>query len=438
MTWRGTAMVAFLLACTGSAQVQGQTLGPSSARAQIVSVRMIPPSKAIESEGARVGSGIVIGHTEDAILILTSMHVIAKDSATDNIVVGVGSNEKRVLAQMVLSSDSVLDLALIRVRYDDWLSDGRWRAGAPRMLDVSHRPRIGDQTYLIGCPMGACWAPPLEARIAALAGDQMLVRTPYPIGGTSGGALVDDRGFIIGIVTGLDDVGLRSVRPWATALEWLSSHSVTVNIPQRSLEQTGQVWVEGQLPVPVNRRRSWELGVKVHRALDLVVGRRHVRTITSSPSRIDYPLDVLNAYFSTLGARYTRPINLFPVQGQPPVTVFGGVNRLLKAPNGIHRLQAIPDSFDLRTGEQAYHVVPSVVDANGWSVNAGVRMYVYRGATVRVNVTLIDMNLPPGNEDLRRTNLLEVGVGYRFTKVPWLRPVPEEGRCPRNSCPRAK
>jgi hypothetical protein len=73
--------------------------------------------------------------------------------------------------------------------------------------------------------------------------------------------------------------------------------------------------------------------------------------------------------------------------------------------------QAIPDSFNLQTGEQAYgHVVLSV-DGGGWAFGSGIRAYLYRGVSVHARITIMRLNLPDSYSDFRNPMALEFGIG---------------------------
>jgi hypothetical protein len=364
-------------------------------------------------------------------MVLTAFHVVNEDrlpseleicakGEAKRIIVGVGPSEDPVMGE-VLVSDSARDLAVIHIKYPPWLSGGRWTAAAPRILDVVYWPVRGARAYALGCPMGACWAPPLEGRIARVSDEQIYVRIPYPTDGESGGALVDERGVIIGVFAGLDNVGLQSVLPWNFVLAWLDVAGIQVNIPRRKLEQTGELWGEIQLaPLSSPARRpdgsrapfptAFHVGVRVHQNVDLVAG---LRSITGASITRDNQLpDGFSGSYTSLGARYTRPISFGIGGGRPPLMIFYGVSFLFSNTANVYVLEAIPDSFDLRTGEQAYHLVDNYLSTHGgWSATAGIRLYFHRGMSVRGSLNMINLNLPPTHDRFRRHSFLELGIG---------------------------
>lgn len=401
------------------AQLQLETLGPGSTAPQIVSVRRVPAGQPPHSVGSGYGAGIVIGRDGDDILILTARHVIPQEDRTENIVVGIGPKEEQVIGRVV-ASDSAMDLAVIGSRYPRWVSDGRWSASAPRMLNVVDQPMVGTRVFAIGCPMGACWAPPLEGRIARADYQQILVRIPYPTAGESGGALVNDRGMIVGVIAGLDDAGLVSVRPWGRVLAWLDRVSVPVNIPRRRLEQTGQIWAEIQFPQFSARARrpdgsrtpvpmAFEFGLRIHPRFDIVAGYRGLSlALRNEPGQLP---DGFEGSYRSYGLRYSQPLPFSLGRGTPPAMMFLGFNSLQSSGSSAFVLEAIPDSFDLRTGEQAYHLVSIYNWDSGWSAVAGLRLFLYRGVSVSASRTVINLHLPPEHDGFRRSTVYEFGLG---------------------------
>lgn len=415
--------LAYVLVMLWTCPLSGQslTLGPTSTGPQIVSVRLIATGEPLQSPGSSFGAGIVIGRDGNHILAVTALHVINGDDGREHrIVVGAGPEEDRVPGEVVIS-DSVEDLAVIRFQYAPWVADGSWTSAAPRMLDVLFQPVRGARVFALGCSMGACWAPPLEGRIARATDRQIYVRIPYPTDGVSGGALVDERGMIIGVFAGLDDVGLQSVRPWPFVLGWLYYASIPVNIPRRRLEQTGQLWGEIQFAGPLPSYPAWrpdssrtlpphgfDIGYRIHPNFDFTLGYRYLTT--SERTRADQLPDGFTGSYRSIGVRYTRP---FPVafRDTPPMMTFVGVSYLGFSNAHVYRLEALPDSFDLRTGEQAYHLIDSYLpNYGGWSATAGFRLYLYRGMGIRGSFSMINLNLPLEHDRFRRHSFIELGT----------------------------
>jgi hypothetical protein len=407
--------------CPLAAQLQLETLGPGSSAAQIVSVGLRPAGLPPGSPARNYGAGIVVGRDGDDILIVTARHVVLRDDDAGEIVVGVGSEEVQVPGWLVAVSDSPTDLAVVGIRHRSWAADGRWMPAAPRMLDVVDQPVVGTRVFALGCPMGACWAPPLEGRIARADSPQIFVRIPYPTEGESGGALVNERGMIVGVFAGLDSVGLQSVWRWSRVLAWLRSVSVPVNIPRRRLEQTGQVWGEirvsqfsararrpdgSRAPVPM----AIEFGLRIHPRVDLVAGQRNLTlAIPNQPGQLP---DGFEGSYLSYGARYTQPLPLSIGRGRPPATIFLEIDALVSSGGRTYTLQAIPDSFDLRTGEQVLHLVTGYSWHGGSGIVTGFRLFPYGNLTVSVSRGIINLRLPPDLDRFRRRSFYELGLGF--------------------------
>jgi len=177
-----------------------------SVTAAMVAERVIPSTVAIEvssflAEGS--GSGVIYG---DRGYIITNHHVI-DGSPTVSVVFADGA---RFPAQ-VIGSDPLTDIAVLLVARSDL---------TPLAIGSSESLTIGEPAVAVGNPLGLSGGPTvtfgiisaLDRTLTMSPGDDLhgLVQTDAPIApGSSGGALVDASGRLIGITTAIavSDVG---------------------------------------------------------------------------------------------------------------------------------------------------------------------------------------------------------------------------------------
>lgn len=180
------------------------TFGDSATVAS-VSARVIPSTVAIEFSSllrAGGGSGVVYG---DSGYVITNHHVI--ESAGDMFV--VFADGARFPAEVV-GSDPVTDIGVLLVQREDL---------TPILVGSADDLSIGDPAVAVGNPLGLAGGPTvttgivsaLDRRLAG-PGNELygLVQTDAPIApGSSGGALVDAAGRLIGITTAIavSDIG---------------------------------------------------------------------------------------------------------------------------------------------------------------------------------------------------------------------------------------
>lgn len=163
-----------------------------------VAARVIPSTVAIEVSSFLIGgsgSGVVYG---DQGYIITNHHVI--DGAGQLAV--VFADGARFPAE-VIGSDPVTDIGVLRVQRQDL---------APALVGSAENLAIGEPAVAVGNPLGLEGGPTvttgvvsaLDRRLEITAGQTLygLVQTDAPIApGSSGGALVDAAGQLIGITT---------------------------------------------------------------------------------------------------------------------------------------------------------------------------------------------------------------------------------------------
>jgi serine protease Do len=150
-----------------------------------------------EAGGEKVaGSGVVFrddGH------ILTNSHVV--EDATN---VRVTSSDGRSLAAKVVGTDRDTDIAVLKV-------DAKMPAAT---LGTVQGLQVGQQAIAIGSPLGLAGGPSVTVGVVSALGRPFnsasgpllvdMIQTDAPISpGSSGGALVDANGYVIGITTGI-------------------------------------------------------------------------------------------------------------------------------------------------------------------------------------------------------------------------------------------
>lgn len=165
-----------------------------------VAARVIPSTVAVEVSSLLLGgsgSGVIYG---DSGYIITNHHVI--DGAGEIAV--VFADGARFPAEIV-GSDPITDIGVLRVERQDL---------APIAIGSADGLSIGDNTVAIGNPLGLQGGPTvttgvvsaLDRQLEVRAGETLfgLVQTDAPIApGSSGGALVDAAGRLIGITTAI-------------------------------------------------------------------------------------------------------------------------------------------------------------------------------------------------------------------------------------------
>jgi putative serine protease PepD len=175
-----------------------------------VASRVIPSTVAVDVNAfliAGSGSGVVYG---DSGYIITNNHVI--EGAGDIFV--VFSDGARFPAE-VIGTDPVTDIGVLLVEREDL---------APITIGTDDDVSIGEPTVAVGNPLGLLGGPTVTTGIISAVNRRLqvsqssdlvgLVQTDAPIApGSSGGALVDSSGRLIGITTAIavSDVGAEGL-----------------------------------------------------------------------------------------------------------------------------------------------------------------------------------------------------------------------------------
>jgi S1-C subfamily serine protease len=213
----------------------------------VVSIRVVTERPRGEAaEGA--GSGFVIAPDG---FVVTNHHVVENASA-----VTVVFTDGRELEARVVGSDPATDLALLRVPEGGLV---------PVLIGSSERLRVGQLVIAIGNPLGfqstvstgvvSALGRNLRGRTGRLI--ENIIQTDVALNpGSSGGPLVDSRGYVVGVNTAMVRMaqGLCFAIPSAT-MEWVVSELMTRGRVRRAV-----LGIVAQAR-PVSRRvqRSFEL-----------------------------------------------------------------------------------------------------------------------------------------------------------------------------------
>ncbi len=146
------------------------------------------------------GSGIIIGQTDEELLIATNAHVV---NGADSITVGFVDSE--VYDATVKGADSDIDLAVIGVKMSD-LKDDTLDAIKIAVMGDSDQLQVGEQVVAIGNAMGYGQSVTtgivsvLDIDVPDDGADTHYIQTDAAINpGNSGGALLNMKGEVIGI-----------------------------------------------------------------------------------------------------------------------------------------------------------------------------------------------------------------------------------------------
>ena len=166
----------------------------------VTQLRSMWGSGTIPYESVSRGSGIIIGQTDDELLIATNAHVV-KDA--DSITVGFVDSE--IYDATVKGADTEIDLAVIGVKMSDLKKDTLSEIKVAVIGD-SDALQIGEQVVAIGNAVG--YGQSVTTGIVSALGrdipdddvDTCYIQTDAAINpGNSGGALINMKGEVIGI-----------------------------------------------------------------------------------------------------------------------------------------------------------------------------------------------------------------------------------------------
>ncbi|NIR40838.1 MAG: PDZ domain-containing protein [Actinobacteria bacterium] len=161
------------------------------------------------------GSGVII---DAGGLIVTNDHVIAAGTQYEVVL----SDGRTAYEATLVGTDPLTDLAVLKIEAEGL---------TPIRFGDTSELRVGDSAVAVGSPLGLEGGPSLTVGVLSAFGRQVqvsnddvlygMLQTDAPITqGSSGGALVDGRGRLIGITTavGVSEVGVEGIG-FATPIE---------------------------------------------------------------------------------------------------------------------------------------------------------------------------------------------------------------------------
>lgn len=159
----------------------------------------------------RVGAGILVGAANDRLYVVTANHVVRDPAeATDIRVELRGLPGEPVPATLTTRFDAKLDIAVLSIAGLRAKGIDPTQIPFDRLGDPASLSR-GDGVRALGHPEGRPWGSMVATAPIAAANDNLLVfETPQVVPGYSGGALLDTRSQVVGLV-------LNVLPPEATA-----------------------------------------------------------------------------------------------------------------------------------------------------------------------------------------------------------------------------
>lgn len=153
-----------------------------------------------EYEAPASGSGVIVGMTDEEIIILTNNHVIESSSS-----LSVTFNDTETVDAAIKGADGSKDLAIISVAKKDIKKEVLSNIKVSK-IGNSDRVRVGDRVIAIGNALGIGQSvtsgiiSAKDREIDGIENSSKLLQTDAPINpGNSGGALVNMKGELIGI-----------------------------------------------------------------------------------------------------------------------------------------------------------------------------------------------------------------------------------------------
>ncbi|MCP4961553.1 MAG: PDZ domain-containing protein [Actinomycetia bacterium] len=205
-----------------------------------------------DETGPIIGSGSGVVFRDDG-HILTNAHVITEGSTVE-----VVTHDGRTLPAVLVGKDTLTDIAVLRV--EDALT--------PITLGSTGSTRVGEPAVAIGSPLRLEGGPTVTLGVVSAMGRSLarpdslwlydLVQTDAPISpGSSGGALLDANGALIGITTviAVSNVGAEGLG-FATPVE--IAHDVAVDLINDGRARHGFLGVGGE---DLRAERADELGI---------------------------------------------------------------------------------------------------------------------------------------------------------------------------------
>jgi alpha-tubulin suppressor-like RCC1 family protein len=239
--WRGAAGLLLLVASLLASSAGAQNWLEAEERIKRL-VAMVGTNLAGE---ARLGAALVVGAEGDDVFLATADHLVrqGKSTATRIEVRFYGRRDDAPVTAELLpphSPPGELDLAVLRI------------AGAAQVLDLGSLPfdqlsargelKRGGDVYLLGNPLGKAWRINIDPeRVAAVEGDLVEFESILIAPGHSGGALLDERRRLVGMLRSDEPPYGEAVavgRVMDTLLEW--GFPVFLSLPGAQVAAGGQ------------------------------------------------------------------------------------------------------------------------------------------------------------------------------------------------------
>jgi len=189
-----------------------------------------------DGEGSGVGAGIVFAKDGDRLLVVTASHVIQKGPTTaNNILVRFKSVPDKSFKATVLkhvNNGESLDLAVLSISN---LATQGLNACAFPFDRLRHQRELErkDEVIPIGNPNGRSWAVPVEPdKISEITEAELVFQSSNIKSGHSGGALIDTKANLIGMVTADEaplghamtiEALLKQLKQWKFPVLWSRS-----------------------------------------------------------------------------------------------------------------------------------------------------------------------------------------------------------------------
>jgi putative serine protease PepD len=222
------------------------------------------PSVVTVEVGSASADGFFAQGTGSGVILDTAGHI-----ATNDHVAAIGDDHQVILADgrvydaQLIGTDPLTDLAVLKVTATDLV---------PIEFGAADDLTVGDPAVAVGSPLGLEGGPSLTVGVVSAFGRQVqtgaqsvlfgMLQTDAPItSGSSGGALVDSAGRLIGITTavGVSEVGIEGIG-FATPVELVERVTDELiaegGIQHAFLGITGEtafeaIGIEGKLPIGV-------------------------------------------------------------------------------------------------------------------------------------------------------------------------------------------
>ncbi|HKH92641.1 MAG TPA: trypsin-like peptidase domain-containing protein [Gemmatimonadaceae bacterium] len=207
--WVRAVVLTFGVALTGSIRLVAQeTPAPTSKETEQIVVMIRCTIDGEES----IGAGILFGSANDRLYVVTANHVVRRGatSATDIRVELRSLPGEPVPATLTTRFDAPLDVAVLSIAGVSAKGISAARLPFDRLGDPTKLSR-GDGVYVLGQPQGRPWGTNVAPIPVASVSDSVLVfETSQVVPGHSGGALLDARGEIVGLVLNVQPPDARA------------------------------------------------------------------------------------------------------------------------------------------------------------------------------------------------------------------------------------